>query len=125
MHDELQDIFSGIGQNAGTNLIQSALGFLRASKRAGGEVEKTEFLSKKAEKRCLTDFSAERKCLLSAPEEGLYIAEGAEQKVYLDTSGRYVIKLNDTVFYASWEDYLIALLVHNSLLQLMNFWVFV
>jgi hypothetical protein len=41
-----------------------------------------------------------------------FVSEGAEQKVYL-VDGNYVLKLNDTIFYNSWLDYLHNLLLHN------------
>nr|WP_309760025.1 hypothetical protein [Flavobacterium sp.] len=41
-----------------------------------------------------------------------YVSEGAEQKVYLkDTEN--VLKLNDSIYYNSWKDYLHNLLLHN------------
>ena len=41
-----------------------------------------------------------------------YVSEGAEQKVYLkDTEN--VLKLNDSIYYNSWKDYLYNLLLHN------------
>ncbi len=40
------------------------------------------------------------------------MSEGAEQKVYLkDTES--VLKLNDSIYYNSWKDYLYNLLLHN------------
>ena len=48
-------------------------------------------------------------------DESKYAGEGAEQKVYLDEDGRHVLKLNDSVFYASWLDYLNSLQIHNLL----------
>lgn len=41
-----------------------------------------------------------------------YISQGAEQKVYLN-DGKSVLKLNDTIFYASWTDYFHNLLLNN------------
>jgi hypothetical protein len=41
-----------------------------------------------------------------------YVSEGAEQKVYLKDS-EYVFKLNDSIYYTSWKDYLYNLLLHN------------
>ena len=45
------------------------------------------------------------------PEER-FIASGAEQKVYI-TGEKTVTKLNDAIYYASWEDYFYNLLLHN------------
>ncbi len=48
-------------------------------------------------------------------DEKRFIAQGAEQKVYLDQDAKHVTKLNDAIFYAHWEDYLHTLLIHNFL----------
>lgn len=44
--------------------------------------------------------------------EDNYISEGAEQKVFMFGHDA-VIKLNDSIYYASWEDYFHNLLLHN------------
>ncbi len=41
-----------------------------------------------------------------------YVSEGAEQKVYLQND-RSVLKLNDAIYYLSWEDYFVNLLLNN------------
>jgi len=41
-----------------------------------------------------------------------YVSEGAEQKVYLKDT-EHVLKLNDAIYYKSWEDYFYNLLLHN------------
>ncbi|MGV9004659.1 putative polyvalent protein kinase domain-containing protein [Flavobacterium sp.] len=41
-----------------------------------------------------------------------YVSEGAEQKVYLKDSEN-VLKLNDAIYYTSWKDYFLNLLLHN------------
>ena len=41
-----------------------------------------------------------------------YVSEGAEQKVYLKDS-KSVIKLNDAIYYLSWGDYFVNLLLNN------------
>lgn len=46
-------------------------------------------------------------------DESRFIARGAEQRVYLDIDARFVIKLNDAVFYLSWSDYFLSLQIHN------------
>jgi hypothetical protein len=49
---------------------------------------------------------------LTSISEDDFISSGAEQKVYIKGK-RHVIKLNDAVYYASWEDYFHNLLLHN------------
>ena len=43
-----------------------------------------------------------------------FIAAGAEQRVYRFNESS-VIKLNDSIFYLFWKDYLNSLLIHNHL----------
>lgn len=45
-----------------------------------------------------------------------YVSEGAEQKVYLYNQ-KSVFKLNDSIYYNSWEDYLHNLLLHNTFFE--------
>jgi hypothetical protein len=41
------------------------------------------------------------------------IGQGAEQKVYYNSEKRTVIKINDSIFFQYWEDYLNNLIIHN------------
>jgi len=41
------------------------------------------------------------------------LAEGAEQKVYLNDDDLSVTKLNDSIFYETWTDYFNSLLLNN------------
>lgn len=41
-----------------------------------------------------------------------FISSGAEQKFYI-VGDDYVLKLNDAIYYASWQDYFHNLLLHN------------
>ncbi len=49
--------------------------------------------------------------LWEIPEER-FISSGAEQRVYI-VGDDYVLKLNDAIYYASWQEYLHNLLLHN------------
>lgn len=40
------------------------------------------------------------------------MSEGAEQRVYLKDS-EHVLKLNDSIYYATWRDYFYNLILHN------------
>jgi hypothetical protein len=53
--------------------------------------------------------------LESLPSEYSYLTEGGESKVYLSGDGRYVIKLNDAGYYATWTEYFNSLVIHNLL----------
>ena len=111
---ELQRIISGVSENPEGNIIKSAADFLRKSKEAGGNAETNEF-TKSQEAARLVGWIEDSGLWFGDIDEKRFIAEGAEQKVYLDKDSKHVIKLNDTVFYAHWEDYLHSLLIHNFL----------
>lgn len=44
-----------------------------------------------------------------------YIAEGAEQKVYLKESGTSVLKINTGIFHGTWLEFFIRLIIHKAL----------
>ncbi len=67
---------------------------------------------KKQETEVLKDYISKNNLLFPVVAIENYVSEGSEQKVYLK-DGRNVIKLNDAIFYESWEDYLYSLLLHN------------
>lgn len=112
--NELQNIISGAGQNAKGNLIQAATNYLRACQKAGRSIE-TDKLSKDEEAAKLIEWAASNNLIVKSIDETRFIARGAEQRVYLDSDVRYVMKLNDAVFYLSWIDYFISLQIHNLL----------
>lgn len=109
---ELQILISGTGQETEGNLIQTAAHHLRKSKEAGRAAQTTEF-TKEQEAERLIDWIDQNNYWHSPIPENRFIARGAEQKVYLDEDTRYVVKLNDSVFYAYWLDYFYSLLLHN------------
>src|SRR6185312_1578595 len=49
------------------------------------------------------------------PERSAYLTKGGESKVYLAADGLNVIKVNDAIYYATWDEYLNSLLFHNLL----------
>jgi hypothetical protein len=53
--------------------------------------------------------------LESLPQRIQYLTEGGESKVYLSEDGRFVIKVNDAAYYATWTEYFNSLLLHNLL----------
>lgn len=109
--NELQNIISGNGAERQGNLIKTTQSFLRRSQEAGTTTKRTEFSKEQEEKR-LNYFIDQNNLWYTTPiDEETKIGEGFEQKVYLQ--GDKVIKLNDSIFYASWKDYLHNLLLHN------------
>ncbi len=71
---------------------------------------KHENKAKETEK--LIAFATKNDLFYDEINESQYISQGAEQKVYIKED-KYVIKLNDAIYYASWEDYFHNLLLHN------------
>ena len=51
----------------------------------------------------------------SLPQGSRYLTEGGESKVYLSEDGRFVIKINEAGYYATWTEYFNSLLLHNLL----------
>jgi hypothetical protein len=68
--------------------------------------------NKAKEKEKLINFATQNNLFLDTILNENYISEGAEQKVYIKDA-QSVIKLNDAIYYASWEDYFHNLLLHN------------
>ena len=115
MNDELRNIIIGIGETSTGHSIQTVLRHLRKSKNASRETEKSQLFSKTDEVEYLNDFANKIQFWYNEINEKTYIGEGAEQKVYLGENGLFVIKINDSIFYETWNDYFISLLVHNYL----------
>ncbi|MBX2901722.1 MAG: hypothetical protein KF775_18880 [Cyclobacteriaceae bacterium] len=111
---ELYHIISGISKNSARDLIEAAAYYLRESKKAGRDVETIEF-TKDQEAARLIEWIDKSKNWFSHVDESRFIARGAEQRVYLAEDTRYVIKLNDAVFYEFWLDYFYNLIIHNYL----------
>lgn len=111
MKHELQRIISGESQVRNGTAIQAAACYLKRSQRTS-KLAKGSKLYKKQETEVLKDYITENNYWFQDVAIENYVSEGAEQKVYLK-DGKSVIKLNDAIFYNSWEDYLNNLLLHN------------
>lgn len=98
---ELQNLISGKSSASYDALIQAAAGYLRSGQRASPMAEE-KHKNKAQEAKKLRRF-AELNNLFTDINLEDYISEGAEQKVFIK-EGKSVIKLNDAVYYASWED---------------------
>lgn len=111
MKNELRNIISGKSQVSNGAIIQTIASYLKRSSETS-EVAKNEKHFKKQETKILIDFITQNNLWVTNIDTTKYISEGAEQKVYLNDS-EYVLKLNDGIFYSSWEDYFYNLLLHN------------
>lgn len=111
MKHELQDVISGKGEVRHGANIQATAGYLKRSQGAS-QVAKGSKLYKKQEAEVLKQYITDHDLWVLDINLENYVSEGAEQKVYLK-NGKSVIKLNDAIFYNSWEDYFHSLLLHN------------
>jgi Serine/Threonine/Tyrosine Kinase found in polyvalent proteins len=85
-------------ETANGNLIQTALIQLRTSKTAGRKIEKPKLVSKENEVEILIQWADKGSFWVDSIKKENYIGEGAEQRVYLDDDGKFVIKTNDDIF---------------------------
>src|SRR5580704_2712590 len=51
--------------------------------------------------------------LASLPSQKQYLTRGGESKIFMDLDNLNVIKINDSVYYATWTEYFTSLVVHN------------
>lgn len=110
--NELQSIISGTGHVTKGNAIQAVANHLRKGKAAGSVSEEEEHIKEK-EAAAIIDYCRQNDFLHPPINKDRYLTEGAEQKVYLEEDGLHVLKLNDSIFYQTWQDYLNSLLLHN------------
>lgn len=62
----------------------------------------------------LEEYSTSKNLWISdLPKEDRYLTRGGEAKVYLDSDNKSVIKLNDTIYYATWLEFFNSILLHN------------
>lgn len=110
--DELQNIIYGKSEDSQRTLIQTIASYLRASERASNLV-KNDKQYKQEETKKLIEFCNENKLWVNEKVNfDLFISEGAEQKVFIKNNST-VYKLNDSIYYESWLDYLINLQLNN------------
>ncbi|HEU0227168.1 MAG TPA: hypothetical protein VFQ86_05490, partial [Arachidicoccus soli] len=55
--------------------------------------------------------------LTALPKDANYLTHGGEAKVYLNGDRRSVLKLNDSVYYATWLEFFDSLVIHNLLFE--------
>ena len=111
MKNELQNILAGKSQVEHGSNIQAIASYLRDSKRTGTLVEK-EIHFKKQEEDFIIEYANKNYFWYSHISVENFVSNGAEQLVYLKDQKK-VIKLNDSIYYESWEDYFNNLLLNN------------
>ena len=119
IREKLQDIIRGTllkGQGDHCTTIRNLL-----SESFGTDpTVKKEFESRAVLKEKQVDFLrsyAEKTGLLLAvlPPGSEYLTRGGEAEVYLAADKRSVIKVNDSVYYATWTEFFNSLVIHNLL----------
>jgi hypothetical protein len=111
MKHELQNIISGKSKVKHGATIQASASYLKDGKRAGTLVEKGIHI-KKQEEILIEQFATQKSLLITDLNIENFVSSGAEQMVYLKDN-RKVLKINDKIYYASWEDYFNNLLLNN------------
>jgi hypothetical protein len=111
MKHELQNIISGKSQVRHGDAIQTVASYLRRSKSTSGTTSESKQI-KNQETTHLKTFCNTNNFWVDDIDISTFVSSGAEQKVYLHNEFK-VIKLNDAIYYATWEDYLNNLLLNN------------
>lgn len=111
MNDEIQNILSGKSQVKHGDFIQTIISFLRRSEATSDLVKEDKHFKEK-ETKSLIEFIQLNNLWVENLNLENYISQGAEQKVYLKDD-KSVLKLNDSIYYTSWIDYLNNLLLNN------------
>ncbi|WP_194139972.1 hypothetical protein [Flavobacterium hungaricum] len=112
MKNELQNIISGKSQVGHGDTIQTISRYLRKSKSPSRTFESGKQI-KGEETALIKEFCDRNSFWITSININAFISSGAEQKVYLQNKHK-VIKLNDSIYYESWEDYLDNLMLEAS-----------
>lgn len=111
LKNELQNILSGKSTVGFGNVIQTIACYLKNGESSSGILESEKHF-KTEETARLEKFISEHNLWLNNVDLSQYVSEGAEQKVYLKDI-EHVFKLNDSIYYRTWRDYMYNLLLHN------------
>jgi len=110
--DELQHIIQGKSQNSQRTLIQTIASYLGASQTASTMVKNDKYYKQEETKNIIEFCNQNNLWADDKVNFNLFISEGAEQKVYIKDK-KTVYKLNDSIYYSSWQDYFTNLLLNN------------
>ncbi|WP_395054337.1 hypothetical protein [Flavobacterium sp.] len=111
MKHELQNIISGKSQVRNGDAVQKIANYLRRGKKTSKEFKESKQI-KLEEATLIKEFCIKNKFWVTSIDINSFVSSGAEQKVYLLDAFK-VIKLNDAIYYETWEDYLNNLLLNN------------
>ncbi|MBI5858789.1 MAG: hypothetical protein HZB42_14250 [Sphingobacteriales bacterium] len=110
---ELQNIINSDEYFGKGKFIKTAQTHLRRLSQTSTKSEE-EKQNRAEEEGELIKLANENSLWIDEDALGIYITEGAEQKIFFTESSNFVIKLADGIFYTSWLDYFNNLLLHNS-----------
>ncbi len=110
--NELQNIIQGKNYSSTRTLIQTTASYLRTSPSASFVAEDSKQNKQKETKRLIEYCNQNNLWVDDRINFNLFVSEGAEQKVYIKNN-KTVYKLNDSIYYESWLDYLNNLLLNN------------
>lgn len=110
--DELQNIIYGKSENCQRTLIQTIASYLRASERASTLAKNNKHYKQEETKKLIEYCNQNNLWVTERINFDLFISEGAEQKVFIKDNTT-VYKLNDSIYYESWQDYLVNLSLNN------------
>jgi hypothetical protein len=111
LKNEIHNVLSGKIEVRYGAIIQSIACYLKNGAPTSSEIENIKHYKKQEEKR-LENYISQNSLWISNLDFSQYVSEGAEQKVYLKDT-EHVLKLNDAIYYKSWQDYFYNLLLHN------------
>lgn len=115
----LQNIIQGVGGENPADRCAALRSLLIQSFGAGRTSQKnfeSKAVLKEEQDKFLRHYSQENGLWLSdLPNPNNYLTHGGESKVYLESGGLNVIKVNNSRYYATWLEYFTSLVIHNLL----------
>ncbi len=111
MKHELQNIISGKSCVSNGDAIQAIASYIRRSQSTSRAIKDSKQI-KNEEARHIRNYCDQNSFWNTAIDITTFVSSGAEQKVYLHNEFQ-VFKLNDAIYYLSWEDYFNNLLLNN------------
>jgi len=108
---ELQHILQGKGEVSHRKPIQAITSYLRKSVEASTMAQRNES-NKSEETEKLIEYINKNDLWNCNINFNSFLSEGAEQRVFIENNTK-VLKLNDSIYYISWSDYLNNLLLNN------------
>jgi hypothetical protein len=108
----LERIKARFGCDIEENLISKIFSFLNSKTLIP---DSNEYTDKADESDYLKAYIEQNDLYYIDLKFGVFLDEGAEQKVFFDVEKSKVVKLNDAIFYVNWSQYFEGLIVHNLL----------